>query len=335
MKILRYLLIAFGVILALLLVLSFIGPKNYDVSRSIVINAPKTSVFPHLKSLQKMQAWSPWAELDPNMKNTFTGEDGTVGSSNSWEGNDQVGAGSQTITVINENESVETHLHFLKPFESESDAYMKTEDSENGSTKVTWGIKGDNNFMGRIMGLFMNMDAMIGKDFEKGLDKLKTIVESQPAQNTYRGFSITEEDFAGKMYVGIRETVKFADMKQFFSENFASVFSAVGDKADGMPSGIYFEWDEANQKTDMAAAVAVKKTVKGFEKFEIPASKMLLINYQGGYNGLGEAHYAMDDYIKEKGYKISSPVVEEYVTDPGNEPDSTKWVTKVMYFVEK
>ncbi|HMR44901.1 MAG TPA: GyrI-like domain-containing protein, partial [Saprospiraceae bacterium] len=71
------------------------------------------------------------------------------------------------------------------------------------------------------------------------------------------------------------------------------------------------------------------------EKFEIPASKMLLINYQGGYNGLGEAHYAMDDYIKEKGYKISSPVVEEYVTDPGNEPDSTKWVTKVMYFVEK
>ncbi|AKA33737.1 SRPBCC family protein [Flagellimonas lutaonensis] len=166
-----------GGIVLLLILLALVAPKTYDVSRSIVINKPKSEVFEYLRFLKKQDEWSPWNKKDPDMQKEFRGTDGEVGAVSYWNGNKDVGEGEQEITKIVEGERVESELRFLKPWKSTSDAYMVTEDAGNGSTRVTWGFSGNNKFPMSIMMLFMSMDKMIGKDFEEGLANLKAKLE--------------------------------------------------------------------------------------------------------------------------------------------------------------
>jgi effector-binding domain-containing protein len=334
MKILKWLLGLLLFLILLVAVLSFVGPKSFDVSRSVTVNAAKDAVYPYLCSFDQMKLWSPWQELDPAMQQSIEGTDGAAGAKQVWN-SDKVGKGEQTFTTLEPGKKVETHLKFFMPWgSSESDAHLLLDYDPAGGTKVTWGMKGENGFIDRAFAVFMNMDAMLGADFEKGLAKLKSLVESEAASITYRGYKVETLDFPGKTYVGIRKNLKWDAMHQFFADNFPKIFAAVADKADGMPSALYFVWDEANKSADMAAAVPVKQAVAGFEKFDIPAGRALLVNFYGNYDKVGNAHLAIDDFMKEKGLKQKTPVVEEYVTDPQQEPDTAKWLTKIFYFVE-
>lgn len=164
-------------LIAIVLLLGLIAPKTYNVSRTVEILRPKGEVFEYLKSLKKMDEWSPWAEKDPDMEKKFTGTDGEVGAISYWNGNKDVGEGEQEITRIIEGERIESELRFLKPWKSTSDCYTVVDDAGNGKTKVTWGFSGKNKFPMSIMMLFMSMDKMVGKDFEAGLKKLKIVLE--------------------------------------------------------------------------------------------------------------------------------------------------------------
>jgi len=164
-------------LLALIILLSLIAPKSYDVSRSIEISRPKQEVFDYLRSLKKMDEWSPWAKKDPNMEKRLTGTDGEVGCVSYWKGNKDVGEGEQEIKKIIDGERIESELRFLKPWKSTSDCYTSVDASNSGNTKVTWGFSGNNKFPMNIMSLFMSMDKMVGKDFEEGLATLKTVLE--------------------------------------------------------------------------------------------------------------------------------------------------------------
>lgn len=165
-------------ILVIIIILAAIAPKTYQVSRSIVIDKPKEIVFPYVKMVKNQDHWSPWKRKDPDMKQTYTGTDGEVGFKASWKGNKDVGEGSQTITAVVENERIDNHLIFLKPWKSESDGYYTVEDAGAGQTKVVWGFKGQNKFPATIFMLFINMDKVVGKDFEEGLQNLKIILEA-------------------------------------------------------------------------------------------------------------------------------------------------------------
>ena len=165
-----------GIIL-LILILGIIAPKNYDVYREITIDKPNKEVFNYLKSLNNQAHWSPWEEKDPNMHKEFRGTDGEVGSVSAWKGNKDVGEGEQEITKIIDGERIEGQLRFFKPWKSEADCYFNTTSKGKDSTVVRWGFSGKNKFPFSIFMLFMNMDKAVGGDFEKGLAKLKTILE--------------------------------------------------------------------------------------------------------------------------------------------------------------
>lgn len=167
-----------GAIVAIIVILALVAPKNYHVARSITINKPRHEVFSYLRSVKNQDNWSPWKAKDPDMKQEFIGEDGTVGFVSKWEGNKHVGTGEQEIKNIVEGEMLETQLRFFKPWKSQSDAYIKTADAADGGTEVTWGFSGVNKVPVNIMMMFFNMDKTVGKDFEEGLDKLKSIMES-------------------------------------------------------------------------------------------------------------------------------------------------------------
>ena len=164
-------------ILVIIIILAAVAPKAYTVQRSITINKPLPEVFTYLRFVKNQDYWSPWKKKDPNMKQEFTGNDGTVGFVSRWEGNKDVGIGEQEIVMITENERIDTELRFYKPWRSISQGFLTTEDSGDSQTKVTWGFAGNNKFPFSIMMLFFNMDKTVGKDFEEGLDSLKEILE--------------------------------------------------------------------------------------------------------------------------------------------------------------
>ena len=165
-------------IIALFIILAAIAPKKYNVSRSIVINKPLGEVFDYIKYVKNQNFWGPWNQRDPGMKQTYTGEDGTVGFISAWESDHkQVGSGEQEILNVEKNVKMETELRFLKPWKSVSQGYIETHPEGDQATKVVWGFHGTNKIPINIMMLFFNMDKAVGKDFEQGLANLKSILE--------------------------------------------------------------------------------------------------------------------------------------------------------------
>jgi hypothetical protein len=173
--------------LPILLALAFIAliffivvsgqPDEFVLSRSTKIAAPPEKIFPNVNELRKWDAWSPWAKLDPNAKNSFEGAEAGAGAAMSWDGNKKIGAGKMTITDSRANESVGLRLEFIRPFKATNTAEFVFKRVGN-QTEVVWSMLGKSNFFFKIFGLLMNCDDMAGKDFEKGLAALKALTES-------------------------------------------------------------------------------------------------------------------------------------------------------------
>jgi effector-binding domain-containing protein len=193
-------------------------------------------------------------------------------------------------------------------------------------------------FFGRGMMMFFKgkMDAMLGGDFEKGLGKLKTVSESGK-EGMAKKYDIQEMDWTERTYAASKKTNLAMDKIQpFFAENFPKLFADVQkDKIapQSAPSAIYYSWDEKTMSGDMVAAVGIPNgtKVKGWETIVVPAGKVLFVSYYGPYRQIGDAHMAIGNYIKEKNLTKGDMVVEEYITDPGAEKDSTKWQTNIYY----
>ncbi|WP_411727271.1 SRPBCC family protein [Methyloglobulus sp.] len=152
-------------------------PDDFRITRTGTISAPASAIFPHVNKLQNWDAWSPWAKLDPNAKNSFEGSAEGVGAKMSWVGNNKVGVGSMTITESHPDDFIQFKLEFQKPMQATNIAEF-TFTPEGNQTTVTWSMTGTNNFMAKVMGLIMNCDKMVGGQFEKGLAALKTVVEA-------------------------------------------------------------------------------------------------------------------------------------------------------------
>jgi len=164
-------------IIIVLLVLTSRQPADFKITRSGSISAPASAIFPHVNNLHKWEAWSPWAKLDPNAKNSFEGPSEGVGAKMSWAGNNKVGVGSMTIMESRPDEFVQFKLEFQKPMQASNIAEFIFK-PEGDQTAVTWTMSGTNNFMGKVMNLVMNCDKMVGGQFEKGLADLRAVVEA-------------------------------------------------------------------------------------------------------------------------------------------------------------
>jgi hypothetical protein len=166
--------------LAFIAILFFImitgQPDEFKMSRSTNIVAPPEKIFPQVNDLRQWKTWSPWARLDPNSKAMFSGPEVGTGSAMRWEGNGQVGIGTMTITESKPSQVIRFRLDFEKPMQATNVAEFSFK-PEGGQTLVTWSMSGKNNLPGKIFGLFVNCDKMVGCQFEKGLANLKSVVE--------------------------------------------------------------------------------------------------------------------------------------------------------------
>lgn len=167
------LVIAFVVIVAL-------RPSEFRVTRSTTISAPPPAVFAQVNDFHKWEAWNPWGKIDPAMKQAYEGAPAGTGAIYTWRGNKEVGEGRMAVTESRPSDLIRIKLEFFKPFRATNTAEF-TFKPERHQTAVTWTMTGENNFIAKAVHLFMNMDKMVGGQFEKGLAQMKVVVEAPEA----------------------------------------------------------------------------------------------------------------------------------------------------------
>ena len=167
----------FSVVLAAFLVFVATRPNEFHVERSITIQAPPAKVYPWLEDPQKTLVWSPWEKKDPQMKKTFSGAAKGVGAVYEWSGNKEIGSGRLEIIEAVAPSKVVMNMHFITPMDGHSVAEYTVTPADGGGSVVTWSISGPQPFLSKLVCVFMNMDKMIGGEFEKGLGDLKAVVE--------------------------------------------------------------------------------------------------------------------------------------------------------------
>jgi len=176
----RKILTIFGAVLlatiAVIVVYASTRPDSFRVERSTAMNAPPEKIFPYIEGLKRWAEWSPYEGRDPAMKRAYSGADSGTGAVYEWDGNDDVGKGRMEIVDSTPPHRVVIKLDFLKPFEGHNMAELTVE-PKGGQTIVTWAMYGPSTFMTKLIGTFMDMDDMIGRDFAAGLAKLKSVVE--------------------------------------------------------------------------------------------------------------------------------------------------------------
>jgi hypothetical protein len=168
-------------VIAPVLIVAATRSGNFRVERSASLPASPAALFEHVNNHHKFVVWNPFMKLDPDVKNTFSGPDSGVGALCSWDGNSKVGAGSCTIVESKPGELVRCRMDWKRPMEGVATVDF-TFKPEGDKTVVTWSMYGTNNFMGKVVSLFMDCDKMVGPQFEQGLTDLgKVAIASAPA----------------------------------------------------------------------------------------------------------------------------------------------------------
>jgi uncharacterized protein YndB with AHSA1/START domain len=176
-EIIVFIALVLAIVIAIILVLAMTKPDAFRVERAAAINAPSEKIFALIDDFHQWGSWSPWEGRDPAMKRSFEGPARGNGAIYAWEGNKNVGTGRMEILRAVPSSTIVIKLDFIKPFEAHNTAEF-TLLPQGGATTVTWAMHGPASFMHRVMEVFMNLDRMIGKDFEAGLANLKKVAES-------------------------------------------------------------------------------------------------------------------------------------------------------------
>ena len=170
-----------AVIILVLVVVVAMQPAEFSIVRSATLSAPPGAVFEQVNDFHNWTAWSPWEKLDPALKRTYAGPAAGTGTIYSWSGNKQAGEGRMTLTESRPGELIRIKLEFFKPFAATNTAEFLFQ-PEGQQTVVTWSMTGQHNFFSKAFCMFMNMDKIVGGDFEKGLAALKSIAETASQQ---------------------------------------------------------------------------------------------------------------------------------------------------------
>jgi len=170
-------LLVIAAVIVLLVAVVATRPSDFRVTRSTAISAPPAVVFAQVNDFHNWDGWSPWARMDPEMKATYAGPAAGTGAVYSWVGNNKVGEGRMTIMESHPSDLVRIKLELIKPFAATNTAEF-TFQPQGNQTTVTWNMTGKKNFMTKAMGLVMNMDKMIGGQFDQGLAQMKSVAET-------------------------------------------------------------------------------------------------------------------------------------------------------------
>lgn len=332
MKILKWV----GIVVLVLAVVFCVGglllPDHTHVERTAVVEASPEQVYTLVSNTRMTKNWSPWFELDSNMKTTYTGPESGVGSAYSWTSDVwNVGNGSYKITEATPNSSVSSDMNFGEGMDAKARFIIVP---KGKVSKVTWTFDSDSegNLLSRWMGaLFMN--SMLGSDYEKGLSNMSAAAQKIVVGRIGR---LEQYNCEGGFGLGIRSTISMSSIGETLARSYSTIMQYMSSKhitMQGFPTAFYHTWD--GKSTDMEAVIPIAKFDAGNDNVKPVAfakGPMIIAHYYGPYEGTEKAHTACEQWLKENGKTAKGAPFEEYVTDPGTEKDQSKWLTKVSYY---
>jgi effector-binding domain-containing protein len=328
MAVVKKVLIAIVVIVAVLAVVSLFLPRQVHVERSASIAAPRATVFALLNGYKRFNEWSPWAAMDPNAKYTYSGPDAGVGAKMAWVGDPKsVGSGSQEIVESQPYERVKSALDFGDQGKATALFVLAKQDA---GTKVTWGFDTDlgMNPVARYFGLMF--DRMIGKDYEKGLAGLAALAESLPKVD-FEGLGVAHVEVA-PITVAYVEASSSKDEKAIAAAiggGYAEVqkfMKAQRLEPAGAPLTIDTKWDDTGYAFDAALPVnrAPDDPLPADSKVKVKqtyAGKVLKVVHKGAYREMPGTYDKLFAYAAAHGLERNGPTWDEYVSDPGSTPE--------------
>jgi effector-binding domain-containing protein len=323
MRILRNLLIVVAVLIGILVVVGFVLPDAAHVERSVVIERPPSQVFTVLDGFRRFNEWSPWFEKDPQAKYTYSGPITGVGAKASWSGNKDVGTGSQTIVESKPYSFIKSALDFGELGQA-AGTYTLTPSGDG--TKVTWGL--DVSAGGKLIGRYFNlmMDSMVGKDYDKGLAKLKKLVEATPATDV-SGVSGSEVNVEAKKIYFVSASATLETAKQVLGQAYMTIGMFMKGQGIAMAGPVLTITKSADaQNWTFDAAVSVDRNdaapTGDVQAGTTYAGKALQFIHMGAYDQLPAVTKKAYAWAALQGYTPSPNAIEEYVNDPTTVPES-------------
>jgi effector-binding domain-containing protein/uncharacterized protein YndB with AHSA1/START domain len=322
--------------LAGIAVLASCNPTEYRVERHVTIDAPAELVFDHVNNHKLHDAWSPWERMDTTMEKSYEGPEAGVGAIYRWSGNDSVGTGVLEITESVPHEYIKSTLTFTAPWESESTVEWDFVETDGG-VMASWAVNGELPGFMFWMGE-EDMDEMMGKDFQRGLDMLKIVAEEKVANMPGTPMSVIEIEAMPVYFIEAETSIKNME-SSFFGDKYEKIGAYLGADTQNMlesPLAIYKVWDEENDKAQVAVGMACESEKPGegdIQKVMSHEGKAVECEYMGSYEGGKGAHNAIAAYMETNSLEMAGSPWEVYVAGPATEPDSTKWVTKIYYHI--
>ena len=331
MKTLKKILLVVLILAALFVVIAFFLPQKVHVERSANIDAPAKIIFNQVNDLHNWDKWAVWNQIDPEMTVEYINNGIGENSGYTWTSdNSQVGSGKLMINASVPYDSIFTTMDFME--EGSATGYFLFNETDT-ATMVTWAFDTDLGFnpVARWMGLMF--DAMIGKDFEQGLDNLGVVSETI-AEEKQPVVEIVE--LPSSIYISMRETIKWGDIEMKMSMMYGALSKLI-EKENLMmtnaPFAIYHKIDGEN--IDIEIGIPVNRVPENLGDNimagELKDGKYVHADHFGSYEELEKTHSFIQNWMEKRKFIMTGSPMEQYLTDPMQEPDTTKWITAIYY----
>ncbi|MEX1188342.1 MAG: SRPBCC family protein [Bacteroidia bacterium] len=333
MKLLKTIGLSILGLLILLVIIGFFLPSTSIVERSMVINASPAIVFDQVNTVQNWEKWSPWKEMDPEMVNTYGDQPSGTGAYYTWIG-PKAGEGKLTITESEPTKLIKSDLDFGEMGVAKCD--YSFEPAENG-TKMTWKFESElgGNPMSRWMGFIMK--GMLEEQFDMGMNKMNSYVgELKETSAVGRIEGVEVMNLPEIHYIAIHDTANVSTIGQKIGLHLGALNEEIEKQRleiSGSPFTIYYSESETN--FDMDVAMQINKPAAKSNKIisnSIPSGKAVVALYYGPYESSGMGHAAANKYIMEHPEIVVDGAPREvYVTDSESNPDTSMWLTQIIY----
>jgi len=334
MKTLKRIGIGLGVLLVLLLAAVIFMPTGMNVSVTQNLKAKPTTLFNIVNNLQNEKSWNPWQSQDTSMVTSFGKITSGLGAKYSWESKNMGSGNAEYIEVI-KNKKIASKLNFGGMGSGIAEYRF---DPEQESTNITWTLDSKTGRPWNVMNFLIKND--VKKSYKAGLEALEKLAIEREQKGIYNGYQIKEELLPEKTYVTNRSEVTLDKIAQYYAQNLGPLFQKIQQaelQMAGHPSGLFYSYDIQKGTTDMAAGIPISEhvNIKGTSSQSFENRRALVIDYYGDYANTESAHEAIDAYMADRNINYEWPVIEEYVTDPSEEPNPEKWLTKIYYYIKE
>jgi len=336
MKALKYILLLLLLIIVAGAIYIATLEGSYDIKRTKVVKAPIQVVYNNVNDYANWPEWSPWIEQEPTAALIFAEKTSGEGASYAWNGK-ILGEGSMETLETKANESINQKITFIKPWESQSDIYWDFKPVDDG-TEVTWGMKGELDFMSRAFMAFSGgMEKEVGPDYERGLFKLDSVLQVH-----MKKYSVTvngETTHGGGYYLYTTTSCKIDELGAKMQEMLpqAGMYAQKNKiQMAGAPFTLYHKYDEENNAVIFSCAVPVSERVitepgSGIQTGMLKPFKAIKTTLKGNYENSKEAWETAYKYLADNKLEqiVGSAAIEVYLTDAMNTPNPADWLTEI------